>query len=112
MIVSIQGGTQNAVTEMAAGREQVIEGVSKASKAGESMTEIQVSTRRVLSALSEISDALREQGTASTLIAQSVESTTHMAEENSAAMKGVVVITENLASLATRLKSSVNQFCV
>ncbi|MEI7429925.1 MAG: methyl-accepting chemotaxis protein [Betaproteobacteria bacterium] len=112
MIVSIQGGTQNAVGEMATGQAQVIEGVSKAAQAGESITEIHASTRRVLSALSEISDALREQSTASTLIAQSVESTSHMAEENSAAMKGVVVVTENLATLANRLKSSVNQFRV
>ena len=112
MIQSIQGGTQSAVDQMSAGRQQVTEGVSKASKAGESMAEIQASTHRVLTALSEISDALREQSAASTMIAQRVESTSRMAEENSAAMKGVVAVTENLATLANQLDSSVNRFRV
>ena len=112
MILSIQGGTQNAVDEMTVGREQVNEGVSKASKAGQSISDIQTSTRSVLNALSEISDALREQSAASTLIAQNVESSSHATEENSAAMKEVVVVTDNLAILASKLKFSVNQFRV
>ncbi|MEI7431533.1 MAG: hypothetical protein WCL27_13845 [Betaproteobacteria bacterium] len=76
------------------------------------MTEIHTSTFRVLGALSEISDALLEQSTASILIAQNVEGTSHMAEENFEAKKGVVAVTENLAILGHRLKFSVNQFRV
>ncbi|MFA6312765.1 MAG: methyl-accepting chemotaxis protein [Sterolibacterium sp.] len=110
MIASIQSGTQSAVQGMDAGGAQVGQGVSMAAKAGESMVQIEASTRKVLDATAQISSALREQNSASNLISQNVEKIAVMAEENDVAVKEVARAAERLEGLAASLKSSVGMF--
>jgi methyl-accepting chemotaxis protein len=112
MIAAIQSGTQSAVQGMDAGSAQVGQGVSMAAKAGDSIVQIEVSTRKVLDATAEISSALSEQKTANNLIAQNVEKIAVMAEENSVSVKQVTQAAEHLESLAGTLEASVKMFRV
>ncbi|MBV5350598.1 methyl-accepting chemotaxis protein, partial [bacterium] len=95
----------------AAGRE-VEEAVDMAAKAGEAMSHIESSARQVLGASTEISEALNEQSSASTLIAQNVASISNMVEVNTSAVKEVVSATEHLEKLARELVASVDRFRV
>ncbi len=110
MIAAIQSGTQSAVQGMDAGGAQVGQGVRMAAQAGDSMVQIEASTRKVLDAAAEISAALREQNTASNLISQNVEKIALMAEENGMAVKEVTQAAEHLEGLAGTLKTSVGMF--
>lgn len=112
MIDAIQQGTQDAVRGMEEGRIQVGQGIQRAAKTGESMTRIHTGTQQVLSAVEEISLALREQSTASTSIAQDVEKIAQMTEENSAAVNEVSRSANRLEQLAMALKGTVDQFKV
>ena len=112
MIDAIQQGTQDAVRGMEEGRIQVGQGIQRAAKTDESMTRIHTGTQQVLSAVEEISLALREQSTASTSIAQDVEKIAQMTEENSAAVNEVSRSANRLEELAMALKGTVDQFKV
>jgi methyl-accepting chemotaxis protein len=110
MIATIQSGTQSAVQGMDAGGAQVDRGVGMAAKAGDSMVQIEASTRKVLDATAEISAALREQNLASNLISQNVEKIALMAEENGAAVKEVAQAAGHLEDLAGKLNASIGMF--
>jgi methyl-accepting chemotaxis protein len=112
MIEAIQHGTQSAVLEMQQGTAQVGEGVQMAARTGESMARIEQGTREVLSAVEDISNALREQSAASNQIAGNVERIAEMTEENSAAVAAVSTSANQLERLADNLKASVDRFRV
>jgi methyl-accepting chemotaxis protein len=78
MIARIQEGTKSAVQGMEEGQLQVDEGVKMTAKTGDSMAAIQSGAHQVLSAVDDISNALREQSAASEHIAQSVEKIAQM----------------------------------
>ncbi|MFA6314072.1 MAG: methyl-accepting chemotaxis protein [Sterolibacterium sp.] len=111
-IGDIQHGTQNAMQGMTEGSGLVVEGVGMAAKAGDSMTLIQASSRKVLDAVAEIASALHEQSAASNLIAENVEKIAQMTEENSASVKEVNQAANHLDELSRQLNSLVGQFKV
>ena len=110
MISSITQGTENAVNGMDEGNAQVKEGVKMAASTGESMARIESGTQQVLTAVGDISIALREQTTASAQIADNVEEIARMTDENSAAVDRVSLAATQLEQLASTLKSSVDKF--
>ena len=110
MIGAIQSGTATAVTSMKQGVLRVATGVEQAQRAGEAISQVQVQSRQVLQAVSEISVALREQAVASTEIAQSVEHIAQMAEENNAAAAGNTATAETLSKLAHTLNDAIIRF--
>ena len=110
MIGAIQSGTQNAVASMSEGVERVNQGVALATQAGESITEIEGSARRVVDTVSEISESLREQSAASTEIAKNVERIAQMAEENSAAVAENAATAVQLERLSESLEAEVRRF--
>ncbi len=112
MIGQIQEGTKSAVQGMEEGQVQVEEGVKMAAKTGDSMAAIQSGAHQVLSAVDDISNALREQSAASEHIAQSVEKIAQMSEENSSAVSAVFHSANQLEQLAIAMKTSVGQFRV
>jgi methyl-accepting chemotaxis protein len=112
MIEAIQQGTQNAVREMAEGTAQVGEGVQMAARTGDSMVRIEQATGRVLAAIEDISNALREQSAASGQIAGNVEKIAEMTEENSAAVGVVFDSANRLERLSGNLKETVGRFRV
>jgi len=82
MIEPVQAGTKSAERAMNDGSTKVDDGVRMAARAGDSMVQIEASSRNMISSVSDISAALREQSSASTQIAQNVERIAAMAEEN------------------------------
>ena len=110
MIAAIQTGTSNAVSSMKLGVDLVTAGVEQAKVAGSTISQMQSHSRQVVDAVSEISVSLREQASASTDIARSVERIAQMAEENNAAAGGNASTAQNLSSLAENLSAEVSRF--
>lgn len=110
MIDNIQSGTQRAMQGMAVGGGQVTTGVSLASKAGDAMVQIEASSRNVISSVTEMSLALREQSTASDQIKNDMNEIAAMAGVNSLAVKEITQAANNLESLAQGLKLSTSRF--
>ena len=110
VIERIQTGVRRAVTGIDAGVLRVGTSVDKAEHAGESMTRIYDGSTRVVEVVNDISDALREQATASEAIARNVQQIAQMNEESTVAVRSVLRDAENLRELATRLKDSVRSF--
>ena len=110
MIGSIQSGTRHAVESMQEGSARVTEGVAMATRAGESMGQIREGASQVISAVSDISSALREQSAASNQVAQNVERIARMTEENSVAANEIAGEAQQLEDLAGALESAVSRF--
>ncbi len=110
MIGAIQSGTSNAVVSMKSGVERVALGVEHARQAGNTISQVQAHSRKVVDAVSEISVALREEASVSTQIAQNVEHIAQMAEENNAAAAGNATTAQNLRQLARNLSEEVGRF--
>lgn len=112
MIQAIQGGTQTTMEGMSEGRSKVEEGVRMAAKAGDSMSQIKGSSRKLLSTVAEISAELRTQSATSSLISRNVEQIAQMTEENNQAVREVSDAAGNLKELAASLDVLVKKFKV
>ncbi|MDF0604701.1 methyl-accepting chemotaxis protein [Neisseriaceae bacterium TC5R-5] len=110
MVEAVQQGTQNAVDGMQEGQKHVAVSVASSARTGESITNIESRTQRVLETVAGISNALQEQRTASTQIAGNVEKIAQMAEENSSSVQQVSLAVNHLEILAEELKDSVERF--
>lgn len=112
MITEVQTGAQAAVGIMKKTVARVEDGVGLAKKAGDSIMGISNSTQRVVSAVNDISNALKEQGVASNDIASNVEKIAQMSEENSAATRESAATARNLEQLADSTSKAVAVFRV
>ena len=83
-----------------------------AAKAGDSMTQIKGSSRKLLSTVAEISAELRTQSATSSLISRNVEQIAQMTEENNQAVREVSDAAGNLKELAASLDVLVKKFKV
>jgi methyl-accepting chemotaxis protein len=110
MVTAIQKGTDRAVETMQGGVVRVQEGVVLAGQAGHSMDQIREGASQVVRAVTDISQALREQGTASTDIARNVERIARMAEQNSSAVRDTAGTARRLEDLAQQLRAEVSHF--
>ncbi|HJW26591.1 MAG TPA: methyl-accepting chemotaxis protein [Rhodocyclaceae bacterium] len=110
MITTIQDGAATAVHSMQASQTVVGDVVETAGRASQSMAGIRASSDSVQHAIAGISDALREQRSASNGLSKDVESIAQMSEENSAAVASVAETANQLVAVSDRLKSSVSQF--
>ncbi|MFZ2854319.1 MAG: methyl-accepting chemotaxis protein [Rhodocyclaceae bacterium] len=110
MIGAIQSGTQNAVASMNSGVARVNNGVMMATRAGESIREIELNARQVVDTVSNISSSLHEQSIASTAIARNVEQIAQMAEENCAAVGENATTANQLERLSEGLEAEVRRF--
>ncbi|MDP5238948.1 methyl-accepting chemotaxis protein [Uliginosibacterium sp. 31-16] len=110
MVGAIQAGTTRAVAAMQDGVRRVQDGVQLTNRSGEAMQRIREESDRVVRSVSEISAALREQASASTGIARSVENIAQMAETNNAVVAQTSHTARHLASLAQQLGQDVKRF--
>ena len=112
MIDAVQSSAQAAVGTMQQAVARVEGGVEMANRAGESMSGISDGAERVVSAVNEISSALKEQSVASNEIASNVERIAQMSEENSAATREAADTARQLEALAVDTRAAVSQFRV
>jgi methyl-accepting chemotaxis protein len=110
MIQGIQSGTSDAVRGMSQGIACVDEGVQMVGRAGSSMELIQGGVQSVLASVGDISLALREQNSASNLIASNVQSIAQMTEDTSAIVRSMSASASRLEEMAGQLKASVGRF--
>jgi len=110
MVGKIQNGTRNAVSSMETGVVQAGKGVELAGQAGESITEIRDGAQRVMEVVNSISDAIREQGAASSEIARNIEQIARMSEESASAVQHTTDAARHLQQLSNSLHASVGRF--
>ena len=110
MIDGIQSGTTDAVRSMEEGSARVGDGVALATQAGDSMAKIRDGAKMVISAVGDITHALREQGIASQQVVESVEKIVVMAEQNSSETGAIASTAERLEQLAQGLQDTVRAF--
>ncbi len=110
MVEKMQNGTRNAVSSMETGVQQVSKGVELAGQAGASITEIREGAQRVMQVVNNISDSIREQGTASSDIAKTIEHIARMSEESASAVQNTADAARHLQQLATTLSVSISRF--
>jgi methyl-accepting chemotaxis protein len=112
MIVALQDSAKTAVDTMEQAVERVGRGVTMAEKASESMLGITEGAARVVAAVNDISDALKEQGVASNHIAANVEKIATMSEENRTATRAAADTALRLEQLAANTRQAVAVFSV
>ena len=110
MIQKIQTETNDAVAGMQEGTARVKGGVEKAEQAGKSMADIRNGAQQVIVAVNEIKNALNEQTSAGTQVAEGVEKIAQMADENCIAVDEITKTSERLARLADSLQTEIDQF--
>jgi methyl-accepting chemotaxis protein len=112
MIGKIQVSAKEAVEEMDRVVKQVESGQSLAQDAGERMVAIREEANKVSEAVTEISNALKEQSQASQDIAKHVESIAQMTDENNAAAEEAASSARDLDRLADEVSGTLGQFKV
>ena len=112
MIARIQERTQDAVTNMERGVDEVSEGVELATQASTAIDRIQQGAAQVSSAVGGISDTIREQSLASSNVAQGLETIAQMTEANNLEAQHTASAAEKLHAEARSLQESVQQFKV
>jgi len=110
MVEEIQVSARSAVGEMGQAVTQVDAGVGLAAQAGQSITDIQSSTAEVVRVVSDITDAIMEQGVASQSIASQVERVAQAAEENSAAASQSADAAGQMRDLASQMSGLAGRF--
>jgi methyl-accepting chemotaxis protein len=110
MVETIQRGTHNAVDSMEDGVKQAGLGVELAGQAEVSITEIRDGAQRVMQVVNNISEAIREQGTASRDIAKNIEHIAQMSEESARAVNETAEAARHLQRLSSSLSISVSRF--
>ncbi|MDR2092262.1 MAG: methyl-accepting chemotaxis protein [Azoarcus sp.] len=112
MVGKIQTSSKEAVSEMEQMVKQVESGQTLAHEAGERIQSIREGANKVVQAVSEISNALKEQSSASHDIARHVESVAQMTDQNSAAAGEAANGAQRLGQLAKDVDEIVKQFKV
>lgn len=112
MVDKIQTSSKEAVSEMAQVVKQVESGQTLAHEAGERIQLILGGATKVMQAVSEISNALKEQSAASHDIARHVESVAQMTDENSTAAGDAANGAQRLGQLAKDVDDIVEKFKV
>ncbi len=110
MVTTAQGNAEQAVSTMDETVARVAEGVSLARKTSESMLSINQGAQQVMDTVTDISNALREQGVASNEIAVNVENIARRSEENSSAVRAVAETALHLEKLAADTRQAVSRF--
>jgi len=110
MIAAVDDGSEKAVKSMQGGVDKVENGVTLARAAGETIGEIDDQTRKVISAVGDISTAMDEQRCATDQIARHIEEIARMAESNSEGTDRTRETAQTLAGLSGELKQSASRF--
>ena len=112
VITAIQDETHHAVTDMATVVTQVTSNAEAGRIAGQSIIQIREGSSRVVNVASDIAYALKEQTTASDLIAKQVEVIANMSEENTIAMNETQLSSAELKRLSDEMHAMVERFKV
>ncbi|TAE24302.1 MAG: methyl-accepting chemotaxis protein [Candidatus Kapaibacterium sp.] len=111
-IKQIQRDTNQAVTGMKRGDNEVREGLTLAKQAGTALTGIVSGSREVESMVQGSANAMQQQSSTAAEIAQSVEQVSSSVNETTASLTEIARATENLRGLTEGLQDLVSRFDV
>jgi len=100
LLGQMKGSAKQAVDSMASAVHEVDAGVENARLAGESIQSIRAGSGSVVSAVAEISEAVREQTAASTSISQRIEQIAQMTERNTAAAENTAEAVQRMSQMS------------
>ena len=103
-------GAQEASTSMHGAVEKVSASVARAGGARDLIRQIGEGSREAAGMVGEITDAIHEQSSASTAVAQSVERIARMAEQSTAAARDSAKTAERLNALAHEMRLITDQY--
>ena len=112
MILNIQKNTQEAVTSMQRGREEVSKGAEIAQKSAEAISNINNLMGKLKEMITQIATASEEQSQVSEAISLSSEEIINAQDSASSASKQVIASSEELARMASNLSNMVSVFKV
>ncbi len=110
VISKIQVDTAEAITKVQSGTSLAHEGANLASKAADTLTQINLSSQSVLDKSSSISDAIAEETKASELVGKKIFNILELVESNSKVVQEVLDQSTHLGNLAVNLKEIENVF--
>ncbi len=111
-IIGMQSDATEAVHGISQAVEQVAKGVEHTQEAEKAVREIEAGAEQTVKVVGEIADAIREQSTASSLIAQEIESLAQMIEENSAAACSAASSASALKDVSDQVQREVARYQV
>ena len=111
-IKTIQDETNVAVERMQTGTSSVVEGVSQAEQAGDSLKQIVTGSRDVASLIQGIASATEEQSTATDDIARNVEIISGVTNQSAEGASQMAVAAEQLSQRISDLDDLISQFKV
>ncbi|MEM9418880.1 MAG: methyl-accepting chemotaxis protein [Planctomycetota bacterium] len=111
-IQAIQTETTSAVERMKTGSQQVESGVSKATDAGRSLTQIVSNAREVAGMIQSIAAATEEQSATSEEVARNVENIANVIQESNDGTRQAAIAAQQLSERAERLQGLVCKFKV
>lgn len=112
LLSGMQESASNAHDSMTSMVALVKEGIEGAKTAGTAIERIRSGTQDVVVMVSEISDAVLEQGQASDHIAQQVERIAQMTEENSSSASNSAALAKQLNDMALSIRDTVSAYRV
>lgn len=110
LIKAIQTETNDAVAAMEGTTREVVQGTSLANEAGTALTEIQAVSNRLAELIQSISLASKQQARGSEALAKSMGDISQITQQTAAGTKQAAVSISSLASLADRLRGSLDRF--
>ncbi len=112
LIMKIQEAARNAVDSMSSSVDAVKRGVENAREAGTAIRDIQSGANMLVNLVDEMTDAMREQTSASTTIAKQIEQIAQMTERNSSAAQGAAGAVENIAGMGRGISQTLAAYRV
>jgi methyl-accepting chemotaxis protein len=112
LLAQMQGSAKQAVDSMAAAVREVNAGVENAKLAGESVQSIKEGSSTVVSAVEEITEAVREQSSASTAISQRIEQIAQMTERNTAAAESTAEAVHRMSEMSREIAQTLTAYKV
>lgn len=109
-ITVMREGAQAASSSMLNAVDQVTASVSRASGACDMIRRIGEGSREAVGMVSEITDAIHEQSSSSTSVAQSVERIAQMPEQSTAAAQASAHTAQQLNTLAQEMRTITDQY--
>lgn len=112
LIQNIETASRSSLSAMTNTQQQVKQGVERAGTASDSISQIGSASKEVLSMVTDINRAIKEQTIASHQIAGNIERISQMAEEASAASKQSASIASQLHQASETMVQAVNAYKV
>ena len=112
LLAQMQGSAKQAVDSMGAAVREVDLGVANAQLAGPSIQEIKEGSGTVVSAVEDISEAVREQSAATTAISQRIEQIAQMTERNSAAVRSTAEAVQRMSGMSREIATALSAYKV